>query len=474
MPAQISATKPTNAKDMYLLLSGVFVTTYDFFSINIALPAIGRQLHVTPAQLQWIVAAYGLCFGSALLAGSRLAEVWGARRAFRRGMLGFAWATMGAALAPDAYTLIGCRVLQGLAAAVLSPQVLTLLSQETDPAQRQRGFTGYGVALGLGPALGQLVAGLSVEYDPWHAGWRCAFFVNALFALCIGLRSLSGREPQGGARLDWAGVAVLCLSMGALVLPLIEGRRLHWSGWFALPALIGALGIVWVWHRTAIVSDAAREAGVTRLPLIERAALHRPRFTWALVTVLLFYSINASFYLILSLTLVAHYGLRPLASTAVFTAMVAAFLLPTLMARTIQSRFGSRALIAGAVGLAAGHGGLGWVLFHHGPLLALWAPLLTTGLALGVVMAPLIGCAVAAGGGGSGVSGLTGSAQWLGNAIGAAALGSLYFAVGGEGLRHAALAEAGVHAICVIVALVVAALLYRWVPASPATKGDTR
>jgi len=480
----IARQPPITARTV-LLLGGVFVTTYDFFSVNISLPALARHLGATPAQLQWIVAAYGLCFGSALLAGSRLAEVWGAWQAFRRGMLAFAATTLAAGLVADAQALIACRALQGLAAAMLSSQVLTLLAQAPDPIQRQLGFVGYGIALGLGPAVGQLVAGLAIEYDPWQAGWRLPFLVNALSALLIGLSLRApGGPPAARARLDWAGVAVLCASTGALVLPLIEGRRLHWPAWLLLSALAGAIGVAWVWRGSTLAAKDARAPGSerigdesaastagaarapTRLPLIDPAALGRPGFPLALVTVLMFYSINASFYLILSLTMSAHYGLRPLAATAVFTVLVAAFLVPTLLAQPIRSRFGSRSMTVGCLILAAGHGWLGFALSGGASLAALLAPLVVTGLAIGLVMAPLIAAAVAVGGGGSGVSGLTGSAQWIGNAVGAAALGSLYATLGGSGLQDAALAEAWVHAVCAAVALGVGALLGRWMPDS--------
>jgi MFS family permease len=187
-----------------------------------------------------------------------------------------------------------------------------------------------------------------------------------------------------------------------------------------------------------------------------------PRFRWALLTTLLFYIINASFYLILSLTLQSHYGLRPLAAAAVFLWMVGAFLAPTYLMGRIQARWGHQALRVGALLLTMGHLGLAAVLFGQGGLGVLLGPLATAGLGIGLIMAPLVSAAVAAGGGGSSVSGLTGSAQWLGNALGAAAIGSLYLALAGEGLARAAQAEATVHLVCAAVALAVWGLLGVW------------
>jgi predicted MFS family arabinose efflux permease len=444
---------------LWTVLGGVFITTYDFFAVNIALPALRQQFDASSGQLQWIVAAYGLCFGSGLLAGSRLAEVWGAERAFRIGVLAFAAATLGCTLAPTATLLIMCRALQGLAAAALSPQVLTLLARLPDSAERQRGFAGYGVALGLGPAVGQVVAGAAVELNPWGIGWRLVFLLNAVLAVVVTLRWRTPGSASAHGKLDWWGVTWLCLAMALLVLPLIEGRHLGWPLWLVVPALAGLVVLASLWRRLSALGRT------DRLPLIDRSVL-KPRFRWALLTLFLFYTINASFYLILSLTLQSHFGLRPLAAAGVFLWMVGAFLAPTYLMRRIQARWGHHALRAGALVLAIGHLGLAAVLFGQGALGVLLGPLAITGLGIGLIMAPLVSASVAAGGGGSSVSGLTGSAQWLGNALGAAAIGSIFLALAGDGLARAAHAEATVHLVCAAVALAVWGLAGVWLARS--------
>lgn len=448
------------------LLGGAFVTTYDIFSVNVAAPSIARELGATPTQLQWIVAIYGLAFGATVLAGSRLSEVWGAGRAYRRGVVAFAIATAAAACAPNPVWLILIRFVQGMAAAVLMPQVLTVLARIDDPTQRQKGFAGYGAALGLGPALGQIVAGWAVETDPWQLSWRFPLLMNAALALIVGIVFRTRDEAPKASRLDWPGMGLLCLSMVALIYPLIEGRRLSWSGWLSVPLALGSLGLFLVWrrlHRRQPLAD--HEPG--QLPLIDLRALARPGFAKALLTTLLFYTTNASFFLILSLTLHAHYGLRPLLAAGVFTLMAAVFLIPTLTSRLIAERCGFRAVSIGALLLAAGHGWLAGVLFDHGSLASLITALMLTSFALGLVMTPLVAATVALGGGGSGVSGLTGCAQWLGNAVGAALVGTIYFQIAGDQLSKSAMGEAWAHGLYAVVALIVWVMLRRW-PSSAA------
>src|SRR5262245_38840556 len=132
---------------------GTFVITFDFFAINVAVPSLRDALAAEPAQVQWVVAAFGLMFGSGLIAGARLGDRHGAERVLGIGMALFALASMAAAAASDLGWLIGARAAQGAAAALVAPQVLALAGRIDDPSRRQRAFVAYGAALGLGAAL---------------------------------------------------------------------------------------------------------------------------------------------------------------------------------------------------------------------------------------------------------------------------------------------------------------------------------
>src|SRR5512138_1129942 len=221
------------------LMLGTFVVTLDFFAINATAPALRDALALQSAQLQWVIAAFGLMFGCGLIAGARLGDRHGAQRVFGLGLALFALASVAAAAAPQWTWLIGARALQGVAAALIAPQVLALAGRIPDPSLRQRAFVAYGAALGLGAAVGPLIGCAILEFDAGSLGWRAVFAPQALLAIAGALRSQPWRAGSGrGPSLDRTSVVLLALSTMALVVPLIEGPRRHWPAWlFALPLL---------------------------------------------------------------------------------------------------------------------------------------------------------------------------------------------------------------------------------------------
>jgi len=296
------------------LLAGTFAVTFDFFVVNLALPTIAAELRTGPALTQWIVAAFGLVYGAGLLAGSRIGERFGAIRSFRAGLALFLAGSTACALADDALLLVAARCLQGAGAALLSPQVMSVLGRLAPDALRLRGFAGYGVALGLGSGLGQVAGGLLVDPQALDLGWRACFLVN----LPVGLAALAVfwhevDEPVGGAasRLDVIGAAIVFVGLFALLAPIIEGRRLGWPGWLALPALM-AIGL--------LAGFAARQARRARLGLpllVDPRSLAGPGLRRAIASVLVFYFGNASFFYVASMYLQEGRGLGPLAAALV-------------------------------------------------------------------------------------------------------------------------------------------------------------
>jgi predicted MFS family arabinose efflux permease len=237
----------------------------------------------------------------------------------------------------------------------------------------------------------------------------------------------------------------------ALVVPLIEGRRLHWPAWLLVLPLLAAIGLVWLWRRQQHLAWHLHSA------LVEPAVM-QPRFVRALLTVLCFYGSNASCILIVSLWLRSVFELRPLAAAAVYTLMSGGFLFTTFASRRWFERWGERVLGLGACALAAGQLGIAAQLALGSTLWALAPTLLFTGAAFGVVMSPLVARAVGA------VplahtalaGGVVGSVQWLGNALGVALIGSLYFALAQQSPAQAAAAS---HVMLALLAIGVAWLL---------------
>jgi MFS family permease len=461
-PARAAPMVPAGPLPTVWLMLGTFIVTFDFFAVNVTAPTLREALAADAAQLQWVVAAFGLLYGAGLIAGARLGERHGVERVFGLGLALFALASGAAAVAPDLAWLIAARAVQGVAAALLTPQVLSLAGRLPDAAQRQRAFVAYGAALGFGAALGPLLGAALVEANLWGLGWRAVFAPQVALATAVALRLQPWRRSGGhGAALDVASVLLLAFSTMALVVPLIEGRRLGWPLWLLALPLAAAFGLWWFWRRQRSLAWHHGPA------LVDPALMQRP-FVHALITVLVFYCSNASCILIVSLWLRSVYELRPIAAAAVYTAMSVGFIATTFGGRAWFGRWGDRRLVIGAIALALSQLGIAWQLHAGAALWALLPTLLFSGAAFGMVMSPLVARAVdtlpRARAGMAG--GVVVTVQWLGNALGVAALGSIYFALAPRaGVEAAALS----HVLLGALAAAVAVLLPRWIHTPPGT-----
>jgi MFS family permease len=219
-----------------LLCVAQFVVVLDVTIVAIALPAIRRDLGFEPADLQWVLSAYTLTFGGGLLLAGRVADLYGARRAFRSGLLVFAAASLACALAPTAAALIAARAVQGAGAALVAPSALALLvSTEPEGAARSRALAIWTAAAAGGGASGWVLGGL-ITSGP---GWEWVFAVNVPIGLAgaaLAGRVLPSDDPRGEGGLDLPGALTFTLGLGAVLLGLSRG--------WILPVAAGVLLLV--------------------------------------------------------------------------------------------------------------------------------------------------------------------------------------------------------------------------------------
>ena len=211
----------------------------DGTAVNVALPALQKSLGATVVQVQWVVEAYALFLSALLLVGGSLGDRFGRRRVFLIGVAGFALASAWCGLAPGTGQLIAARAVQGIAAALLVPGSLALLSASFDEKRRGKAigtWSGFG---SITAAVGPLVGGWLID----HASWRWVFVLNlplAAAVMVIALRWVpESRDPEASGRLDWGGALLATLGLGGVTYGLIESSRLGWTH----PAVLGALGI---------------------------------------------------------------------------------------------------------------------------------------------------------------------------------------------------------------------------------------
>jgi MFS family permease len=160
---------------MIVICAAQFVLQLDFSIVNVALPTIQRELHMAPAELQWIVTGYALTFGSLLLAGGRLADILGRRRLLVAGLVLFAFASLACGLAQWPILLIIARLVQGAAGAMISPAALSLLTTaNAEGPARNRALSIWQATTAAGATAGIIAGGLLTQYF----GWRAVFLVN--------------------------------------------------------------------------------------------------------------------------------------------------------------------------------------------------------------------------------------------------------------------------------------------------------
>lgn len=196
---------------------------------NVALPDIGSGLAADFGALQWVLSAYALVLAATLLTGGALGDRHGHRRVFLLGLVGYAAASLGCALAATVEVLIGFRALQGAGAALLFPAGLALLAAEfSTGAERARAIGVWGASISAAIALGPLLGGLLVQ----GLGWRWIFAMPAALAVPTGvvaMRHLRDHRPVGAAPVDWLGTGALTVAVTSVLVVLLLGNDSGWA-----------------------------------------------------------------------------------------------------------------------------------------------------------------------------------------------------------------------------------------------------
>lgn len=219
--------------------------------VNVAIPLFRSSLGASTAQIEWISAGYAFFFAVTLIPGGRMGDIFGYRRMFLAGMIGFAVASAGCGLAPDAKTLIAMRILQGTSGALMGPQILSIVQVLYAPHERFKVMSIFGLLGGVAGILGPILGGVLIRADIMGLGWRPIFLINipvVAVALIFAMRVLpkGGAEPKPG--LDLRGALLSLLGFSALLLPLIEGPALGWPLWLRLLPGAGALLLALLWR----------------------------------------------------------------------------------------------------------------------------------------------------------------------------------------------------------------------------------
>ncbi|KPI34031.1 major facilitator superfamily MFS_1 [Actinobacteria bacterium OV450] len=365
---------------LFTVLLGAALPLIDFFIVNVALPAIDSDLAAGPATLELIVGGYGVTYAVLLVLGGRLGDMAGRRRLFLTGMAAFGLTSLLCGVAPTAWTLVGARVAQGAAAALMLPQVLATIQATTQGPRRARAMSLYGATAGLSMVAGQILGGVLVAADVAGLGWRSVFLVNVpvvLLGLVLAVRSVPETRSDRPASVDVPGTLLLVLSLVTLLLPLTEGRAAGWP--------------LWTWLSLALFPFAAAAFYLTerradrlgRTPLVPPSLLRLQSLRQGLVMVVPFSIGFSGFMFVIAVVLQQGLRMGPVAAGLALVPMALAFFAASLAGPRLVGRFGSRVVTAGGVIQAVG---IALILLA---VLRGWADLGLAALAPGVAVAGL-------------------------------------------------------------------------------------
>jgi EmrB/QacA subfamily drug resistance transporter len=452
-------------------MTGTFMAILDVFIVLVAAPAIQSGLQASDAQVQFVLAGYQLSYAVTLITAGRLGDLYGRKRLFTAGMGVFTVASLACGTAPSAAVLIAARLVQGVGAALMFPQVFAIISVLVPEKRRPHAFGVLGAVIGLSTIAGQVLGGLLIQADLFGSGWRPVFWINVpigVVALALAVRVVPESKAPKARGLDLPGVAVLTAALFLLVVPLVEGREAGWPAWTW--AGLAASGLAF----GAFIVVERRVESRGRAPLVAPALLSRRPFVVGICLVLVLYAALNSFFLVLSLTLQDGLGLSALGAGLVYAPQAAAFFGVSLLAGRLVPRYGRRILEIGGALTTLGFAAtavVAWMGADQLNAVDVIPTLVLQGIGQGLLLTPLINAVLSRIGAddAGAASGILSTAQQVGGALGVALVGVVFFAALGP---HGRGSHAYAHALsaAVLVNIILAAATTALVFALPGAR----
>jgi EmrB/QacA subfamily drug resistance transporter len=412
-----------------ILLAGGFMDLLDTTIVNVAIPSIRQDLNTNYAVIQWLIAGYLLAVAVALITGGRLGDLLGRRRMFIVGVLGFGVTSLLSGLAPNGNVLVASRVLQGLSASIMIPQILSVVQVSFPREEQKRALSLYSSVAGIAVMSGPLMAGLLLSV--FHLSWRSIFLINvpvSVVVAIVGLLIIPESRSKEARRLDLGGVVLVSTSLFALVFSIIQGRELGWPAWiFGLMAASVPLFLLFGLYESRL----ERRGGS---PLVSMTLFRERAFSGGLVVVVVFFSGLVGFFLAFTVFLQLGLNYTPLDSALTTFPSSVGLAIASLLSPRLIARLGRQALAMGALVMAAAQAGLILMVRAQGASLTPWDVrpiILVFGLGMGLILPSLADQIIArvhernAGA----ASGILNTGLQVGNAIGVAVTGVILFSV---------------------------------------------
>jgi EmrB/QacA subfamily drug resistance transporter len=338
-----------------ILVMAQFMALLDATIVNVAIPSIQKNMHASGAGLQFIVAGYTVAYAMLLITGARLGSLVGHKRLFITGLITFTTASFLCGVAPTTGVLIASRVVQGIGAAAMVPQTLSIIQKRFTGASRARAFSVYGAAISIGGVTGQVLGGVLVDLDIAHSAWRSIFFVNVpvgVLAVVLATRKLPADGAIVGRVRDGLDVIGLLLGSAAvllLVLPLVLGRQEGWPAWTFIALAAGVvLAVVFVLAERRVAATGGR-------PLLDLEVVRSPGLPSALVALAAGMIGYGAFLFVFAFHLQGGLGESPLRAGLTFAPAGAGFGLVGFFWRKLPTAWHPSLPVVGFSGAAIGY-----------------------------------------------------------------------------------------------------------------------
>jgi EmrB/QacA subfamily drug resistance transporter len=447
---------------------GLFMIMLDNTIVNVALPSIERDLHMTISSLEWVVTAYALTFAALLITGGKLGDYYGRRKMFVVGLVVFTASSLACGLAPNAGFLIGARAVQGAGSALMNPATLSIITATFEPRERGRAIGIWAGVSAMALAIGPLIGGLIVD----NLNWNWIFFVNVpvgVVGIVVSrLVIRESRDTSAEQSIDFPGLVTSGLGLLALCYALIEGNRHGWTS----PEILGlfAASVVLV---AAFVLAEHRQ----RLPMLDLSLFRISSFAGSNVVAMMVSLGMFGVFFYVSLYVQNILGYSPTKAGATFLPMTLLIIVVAPIAGNLSDKIGSRWLMGAGMTLL----GISSLLYLrvgvHTSYWTLLPQMLVGGFGMAMTMSPMTSAAMASvpidkAGVGSGV---LNSFRQVGGSLGIALMGAILASYVTAGDRNPQDFVNGLHAALVTSAgIAFAAALVALLTVSPSRRGEQR
>jgi EmrB/QacA subfamily drug resistance transporter len=414
---------------LIVALVAMFMAIFDFYVINIATPSLQSQLHIGEAALELVIGGYTFTYASLLVTSGRWGDIFSYKRLFMLGMSLFTVASLFCGIAQDGTQLVIVRLIQGVGAALMVPQVIAFITVTFPPPERPKALSWFGATVGLAVVAAQILGGALLSADVASLGWRIIFLINIpigavtlLFAAKLLPDAKAARKPKQ----DVVGNIGIALTLGLAILPIVIGRSEDWPvwGWVMLACSV-PIAIATIVYEKGLPARGGE-------PMLDLRLFQNRSYSVGVLTIVGVMTFYAGFIFGMTLFLQSGLGLSPAKAGLTFGPMGLGFAASSFMARPMLMKFGVKVINAGQVLLVLSTVVLLIELNASGTDTKAWEmviPMVLGGMGTGVTLPALTGVVMSkvAPQQAGVASGLLSTAQQFANTIGVAVFGVIFF-----------------------------------------------